>query len=242
MKNPYKLKNKIIAYDPTKWWGDDFDVRFYLISKVENLRTKRVLDIGGGIGIISSELNRSNDRINLDISLKDLKICTKKRDKEIQNICANMTKIPFRSNSFDCVISASVLQYAKDNDIKNKKAVKNIINKYPSVEESLSEMHRVLKPGGALYLVTPNNSYYQTYMLSYSELKKSINNHFSNYTLSFYNTFPRLSKKYRKLNFANIIPKILSKIVKGEKLTKVLIKKDMGNDQNSVSFYVEAIK
>lgn len=242
MKNPYKLKNKIIAYDSTKWWGDDFDVRFYLISKVENLRTKRVLDIGGGIGIISSELNRSNDRINLDISLKDLKICTKKMDKEIQNICANMTKIPFRSNSFDCVISASVLQYAKDYDIKNKKAVKNITNKYPSVEESLSEMHRVLKPGGALYLVTPNNSYYQTYMLSYSELKKSINHHFSNYTLSFYNTFPRLSKKYRKLNFANIIPKILSKIVKEEKLTKVLIKKDTGNDQNSVSFYVEAIK
>lgn len=79
-------------------------------------------------------------------------------------------------------------------------------------------------------------------MLSYSELKKSKNNHFSNYTLSFYNTFPRLSKKYRKLNFANIIPKILSKIVKEEKLTKVLLKKDTGNDQNSVSFYVEAIK
>ena len=31
-----EIKSKIQKIDPTKWWGDDYDVRFYLISQLEN--------------------------------------------------------------------------------------------------------------------------------------------------------------------------------------------------------------
>ena len=110
MENLSKLRKKIIAYNPEKWWGDDFDVRFYMISKVKDLRDKKILDIGGGIGVISSEIDSSNERINLDFSFEELKICNS-IDNKISNISADMTNLPFSENTFDYVISSSVLQY-----------------------------------------------------------------------------------------------------------------------------------
>ena len=62
-----ELKKKIISINSERWWGDDFDVRFHLLSKLMNIKNKRILDVGGGIGIISSELDNSNFCINLDI-------------------------------------------------------------------------------------------------------------------------------------------------------------------------------
>jgi ubiquinone/menaquinone biosynthesis C-methylase UbiE len=243
MENITKLRKKIIAHNPKKWWGDDFDVRFYLISKVKNLKNKRVLDIGGGTGVISFEIDSSNQRINLDYSFQELRNCNK-IDNKISNISSEMTNLPFLENTFDCVISSSVLQYAKDLDIKNNEhIIKNEIKEYPHVEKSLMEINRVLKKGGILFLVTPNDLYYKSYMLNYNELNNAMKNHFLNYTITLYNTFPKLSKKYRKLNLANIIPKILSKIMNEEKIiNNILIKKKENKKKNSVAFYVEAKK
>jgi len=108
-----KLKEKILSLDPNRWWGDDFDVRFYLVSKVENFKNKSVLDVGGGIGIISSFMNNSNLRINLDSSFGDLEICKNKTDDKIENICASMTNLPFCNESFDIVICCHLLEIAK---------------------------------------------------------------------------------------------------------------------------------
>lgn len=88
-------------------------------------------------------------------------------------------------------------------------------------------------------VIFPNNSYYKAEMLEYNELKNTLSNHFSNYSLFSYNTFPRLSKKYRKLNLANTIPKILSKIKNPDDIINSLIK---NGKKSSVSFYVEAEK
>ena len=57
--------------------------------------------------------------------------------------------------------------------------------------------------------------------------------------MDFYNTFPRLNKK---LNLANIIPKILSKIKNPDSIIQLLIKENTVKNKNSVSFYVKAIK
>lgn len=239
-----RIKNKIMASDPSRYWGDDFDVRFYLVSKLKKLHNKAILDIGGGIGIISSELDKSNFRINLDASIHDLKICKDSLDTTIENVCAVMTELPFKDNVFDCVISASTLQYAKLNDIEKKLTIENNhILQYPAVEKTLTEIFRVLDSNSVLFLVTPNNTYYRSYMLNYHELKLALKNHFSNYVLTFYNSFPRLSKSHRLLNLANLIPKLLSKTIGRDKLlNKFLLKHDNGNNRNSVSFYVEAFK
>ena len=144
-----RIKEKILSINPDRWWGDDFDIRFYLISKLKSITNEFVLDVGGGIGIVSSEISDSNTRINLDFSFDELKTCKLKTDNYIQNICGTMTDLPFKDFSFDSVISSSVLQYARNSDVKKNLIIyKNKINEYPSVEKSLSEIHRILKPKG----------------------------------------------------------------------------------------------
>lgn len=237
------LKTRILSCDPQKWWGDDFDVRFYLITNVEKIKNGIILDVGGGIGIISSQLDKSNLRINLDSSINNLLTCKSKIDSDVKNICSSMTDLPFNDNSFDYVICSHLLEVAKTNDIENNNVKKiNDVKQFPTVERVLSEMSRVLKSNGILFLTTPNNAYYKSTKLDYYELKNSLKNYFANYSLSFYNTFPRLSKKYRKLNLANVLPKIVSKVIKRENLLKSLIKNDEGKNRESVSFYVEATK
>ena len=238
-----RIKSEIQNIDVNRWWGDDFDVRFYLISKSKNISNKKILDVGGGLGIISGELNDSNFRYNLDYSFDDLKKCITKVNQKINPIMGDMTVIPCKDNYFDSVISSSVLQYSKSYDLQKKNIVTvGGINQYPTVEKVLAEIYIVLAPKGKLYLVTPNNSYYKSYMLDYNEIKKSFSNHFNNVKIYFYNTFPRLSSRYRKLNLANTMPKLMTKIYGREKIIQSLIHKDNGVDKYSVSFFVEAEK
>ena len=34
MNERNRIKSKILKYNTNRWWGDDFDVRFFLISKI----------------------------------------------------------------------------------------------------------------------------------------------------------------------------------------------------------------
>ena len=92
-----RIKEKIISVNPSKWWGDDFDVRFFLLSKLKLCKNKKILDLGGGIGIISSELNNENSIVNLDLSYLDLKICKNNFNSNIFSICGNSKNIPFKN-------------------------------------------------------------------------------------------------------------------------------------------------
>jgi len=40
-----RIKQKMIRAGPNRYWGDDFDVRFYVASRVRNLQHKKVLDV-----------------------------------------------------------------------------------------------------------------------------------------------------------------------------------------------------
>ncbi len=242
MSKVNRIKKKIIEHDSKKWWGDDFDVRFYLISKIKNLKNKSILDVGGGIGIIGSELDDSNFRINIDTSFEDLKTC-KNRIPEIQNVCGSMTHLPFVNNSFDSIICSHLLEVAKLLDIQNQntKNEDGVIT-YPTIEKTLEEIHRVMKNKSEMYLTTPHNLRYKSTKLDYHELKNALKNYFLKFTLSFYNTYPRLSERNRKFNLANVIPKLTSKILNPEKIRQSLLKKDFGKEINSVSFYVQVSK
>jgi len=238
-----RIKQKIQQVDPIRWWGDDYDVRFYLVNQLKKIKNKNILDIGGGIGIISSELDSSNFRINLDFSFDDLKKCKDKVDSEIETICASMTHLPFQDNVFDYVISANILEVAKAQDIKsNNVQIKNSVKEYVNVETVLNNANLVLKENSTLYITTPNNAYFQGSKMNYHELKNVLRKNFRNHKLWFYNSFPRLSKKSRKLNLANIFPKFLSKVLSDEQIFRKMLTKDLGNEKNSVWFYVVAVK
>ena len=134
---------------------------------------------------------------------------------------------------FDIVICSHLLEVAKDFDIKNNNTEKNECS---TIEKIFSKIIKVLNNKKNLYLTTPNNMYYKSTKLDYFELKKSLEKNFKNYKLFFFNTFPRLNKKNMKMNLANVLPKLLSKIL------NLLLKKDKVTNKTSVSFYVEAIK
>jgi len=237
-----KIKSLFQKTAPTRWWGDNFDVRFYLLYKTREIVNKSVVDVGGGIGIICSQTSMTNNKINVDSSFEDLIIC-KKNFSCVINLCASVTNLPFIDNSFDYVICANMLEIAKTLDIKKNNAKRRgAINSYPTVEKVIEEMRRIMKKDGHLFLTTPNNAYYQSTKLTYRELKMSIGNHFKNFSLIFFNTFPKLNKNNRKLNLANTIPKLASRIIGYDNMLKSLCKNDEGHDRMSVSFYVEAIK
>lgn len=236
--NIQNIKNEIIKIDPKRWWGDDFDIRFYLISKLSNESNKKILDVGGGIGIILSCLNENNYKVNLDISFEDLVKCKNRNKENIQNICGSMTHLPFKEDVFDCVIASNILEVGKENDINT---TNNYENNLPTVKKIISETKKVLKKNSLVFFTTPNNEYYKTIKLTHKELKDSILPYFSEFRIFFYNTFPKLHKKSRKLNMANIVPKLMSKIKKNESIIEALCKSHSHNNY-SVSFFVEAKK
>lgn len=239
MSDLNKIKSKIKSIEPTRWWGDDFDVRFYLISRIKNLHDQLVLDIGGGIGIICSELHESNFVINLDYSQTDLKNCMKMMGPRINTICASMTHLPFRDRCFDLAICANLIEVAKKNDIeKNQVFDKNNCHRYPTVERTLIEISHILKLKGHLFLTTPNNKYYKTNKLTLDELNNSLKPVFKNFEVFFYNTHRKLGKN-TKFNLANIIPKIFLKFKSHEEIINSLLKKKSTNSY-SVAFFVEA--
>ena len=135
MKNSdlVKIKQKFNSLSPKSYWGDDFDVRFYLISRFSEIKNKNVLDVGGGIGIISSELDKSNFSINFDLSYDDLQQCKNAFKNSINVMNGTMTNITLKDNSFDYVLCAHLLEVAKAIDIKNKNVIENKMSIFPTV-------------------------------------------------------------------------------------------------------------
>lgn len=232
-----KIKTKIQSIDPQRWWGDDFDVRFYLISRLKKFRNLEILDVGGGIGITSSEIDSSNRRINLDRNVKDLFLCLRKTDKDIHGVCGTSDCLPFRDMVFDVVICAHLMDVLKEHDLKKNSGSSDI----PSIKKLIDEIFRVLKKNGKLFLTAPNNAYYKTTKISIDELRNTILPYFPNAKIFFYNTHPRLSKNKRKLNMANVIPKLTAKLIDSNKVLQGLLKKHSINSY-SVAFFVEAIR
>lgn len=230
-----RIKTKIQSINPQRWWGDDFDVRFYLISRLKEFNGLKILDVGGGVGIISSEMNSSNFRVNMDVNMKDLVMCLKNNGHDIHNVCGTSDYMPFRSMSFDMVICSHLMDVLKERDLK--KGLES--NDVPSNKKLIKEIYRVMKRSGDLFLTAPNNAYYNTTKTTVSDLKETILPYFPDAKIFFYNTHHKLNKKNRKLNMANVIPKLIGKFIDPNKVMSGLLKETSTNDY-SVSFFVEA--
>ena len=82
----------------------------------------KVLDVGSGTGLLSEFLGKKV--ISCDISIKMLK------QGKSKNVQADMAKLPFKSNSFDSVLSFSALMNSNN------------------VKETIAEIYRVMKKEG----------------------------------------------------------------------------------------------
>lgn len=95
----------------------------------------RVLDIGGGSGMISRMLmtQPGTECVCIDISLPMLK------HSPVPSVQADALKLPFRDASFDLVMAAAFFHHL------------------PGLEpQLLAECHRVIRPGGRLIGYDPN--------------------------------------------------------------------------------------
>ena len=92
----------------------------------------RVLDAGCGSSLIVQSLNNA---IGMDYNYAKLRFL---RRHEIPLVNASAFALPFKTDSFDCVISSQVIEHI------------------PYDESIFSEMCRVLRPGGMLILGTPD--------------------------------------------------------------------------------------
>ena len=113
------------------------DLYYNRIAK--KVRSGKVLDAGCGTGYLLRRLHdhSSSDLYGVDLGIGALQIA--KVWVPDANFClTNIMNIPFKANSFDCVICAAVLEHV---DEKQGNAV-------------VRECYRVLKPGGTgLFLV-----------------------------------------------------------------------------------------
>lgn len=112
------------------------------IDRVENPKGKKIIDVGSGPGGVSIAFAQAGAQITgVDIEEDLYKIS--KNHAEFYGVYANFVlydgvKLPFKDNHFDHAISVSVIEHV-DNPVLY-----------------LSEIYRVIKPGGMLYLGFPN--------------------------------------------------------------------------------------
>jgi 2-polyprenyl-3-methyl-5-hydroxy-6-metoxy-1,4-benzoquinol methylase len=103
---------------------------------------KRILDDGSGFGEVSIEMARAGglvsgiepDRERLLLSRR----FAKKEKVPVDFRLGYAENLPFQDGHFDIVVSNAVIEHVKD------------------VEKTLSEMARVVRPGGVIYISVPN--------------------------------------------------------------------------------------
>jgi ubiquinone/menaquinone biosynthesis C-methylase UbiE len=107
------------------------------LEKYRTITNKKILDIGSGEGGTSSVLSENNFVVSVDLSL--LRLQRQKVNFQIKNsVNSNALKLPFSDSSFDIIILQDVIEHLSDS------------------ENFISEIKRVLKSNGAIYLSTPN--------------------------------------------------------------------------------------
>lgn len=136
-----RIRNKWRQVEPSLYWGDNLDVRYYLCRRIRELREKSVLDIGCGPGIVLSELHPSNRLFGMDILSGNIRLAAGFNPRA-RLLVGDMHRLPFKKESFDVIMLNAMLPLAEDK------------------RQLIAGIHELLRPQGTLYLTTHNRRYH----------------------------------------------------------------------------------
>lgn len=132
-----------IRTNPLQWFWHTR--RFRNISKLIKPVKDEILDIGSADGTFTEVItNQSGAKkaIGIDILESSVKYANQrfKKDKRIEFLVADVHRLPFKNNRFEAVFCLEALEHVFD------------------LQKVLSEIKRVLKPGGYLVVLVPTDS------------------------------------------------------------------------------------
>ena len=108
-----------------------------LEAELPDWREKQILDAGCGTGAILQRLGNPDKNFGIDLAPEAIAFC---RERGLENVReADICDLPFAAESFDAVISSSVIYHEWVAD----------------VGAAIREMRRVLRPGGLLIVNVP---------------------------------------------------------------------------------------
>ena len=126
------------AVEDTHWW---YRALHDLIADAVRRRalsdSSRILDAGCGAGAVLKRVERFGHAVGVDLSDDALGFCRARGLRDL--VRGDVNALPFASESFETVISSSVLYHQWVAD----------------VGAALRDLRRVLKPGGRLVLNLP---------------------------------------------------------------------------------------
>jgi 2-polyprenyl-3-methyl-5-hydroxy-6-metoxy-1,4-benzoquinol methylase len=116
-----------------------------IFDREVNVEGRDVLDVGCGFGNLSRALSgRGANVCSLDIEPEFCSIVAcSARDENVRPVCGVSEALPFQNAVFDIVVCTHVIEHVR------------------SVSRTISELLRVLKHGGVLYLSSPNYLYFR---------------------------------------------------------------------------------
>lgn len=137
--HPIGSREYFIYYDKLREEIESPEVS-YELHEYRDFKGKKVLDVGCGNGYVLERFAREGaETYGIDITPMSIKLCKQRFEfSGIENasfVVANAEELPFPDNYFDCVTSMGVLHHV------------------PDTEKAVSEIYRVLKPGGRLIVM-----------------------------------------------------------------------------------------
>lgn len=135
-------------------------VREVIISQVPK-NVKTVLDVGCGSGWVAKEfLNKNKKVISLDISKSNpQKVKQLYQSQNHFQVVADSFKLPFESNSIDCVIASEIIEHVVD------------------PKSFLKELFRVVSENGRLIVSTPYKEKLRYVLCIHCNKKTPVNAH-----------------------------------------------------------------
>jgi SAM-dependent methyltransferase len=124
---------------PSYVWRRGQDRRLALIQQFVELRAKRVLDVGCGLGMYVSRFRQFSDDV-YGVDVDPDKIA--RASEWLPNLrVAQAEELPFDSGSFDVILLNEVIEHVDDD------------------RRTIREAYRVLAPGGHVIIYAPNRLY-----------------------------------------------------------------------------------